>query len=224
MTCRTPGCELPVRSRGLCNTCYYNIIRGMDPTFDGRRIPNYIRFSLAPKDCATCGETKPTNKFHYSHNGLTDMCRLCYREAMLALVPKRSKKGFTKPKKPCAFGPCGRDAVSNGLCSGHNMQAWKGKELTPLEIKRHQDPDAQRECLACHLVKPLSQYYKHSNGHGWQGHCKACMTACGRVRQYINNGNPEAALEVAESLPESIRQKYVDQAMAAINGDVEANA
>lgn len=81
-------------------------------------------------------------------------------------------KGTPNTEPFCSFPNCGKPNRSKGLCGGHYAQLLKGKPLTPL-VKPPPDPTLPRECLTCHEVKPISEFYMRSDGLP-DRHCKRC--------------------------------------------------
>lgn len=82
-------------------------------------------------------------------------------------------KGTPNAEPFCSFPDCGKPNRSKGLCAGHDAQLRKGKPLTPLKAPLP-TPTQPRECLTCHKVKEVSEFYVRSDGLP-DRHCKVCV-------------------------------------------------
>lgn len=82
-------------------------------------------------------------------------------------------KGTPNTDPFCSFPDCGKPNRSKGLCGGHYAQLLKGKPLTPLKAPLP-DPTQPRECLTCHKVKEVSEFYVRSDALP-DRHCKVCV-------------------------------------------------
>jgi hypothetical protein len=80
------------------------------------------------------------------------------------------------PKPECLFSGCGRDEEVMGFCRTHYMQHWLGKRLTPIRSYSNDNVhDENRKCKTCGEWKEeATNYYRRSNGNGYQSECKTC--------------------------------------------------
>ena len=67
-------------------------------------------------------------------------------------------------KRQCSFEGCGRDHYSRGLCKGHRMQQYRGKDLAPLRRRNATDVRnelGQKRCSRCTAWLPEAVFHKN---------------------------------------------------------------
>ena len=184
------------------------------------------------KVCRTCGLDKPAAEFYTNNtNWLFKDCIKCHnarrkavRDAYRAAnpIPPRS---MADQNEPCAFPNCRHTATSRVVggpegrfCTTHGNQ-WR-KFGAMKEIRYHGNAnysDTHRRCTLCGEVKVNDEFYDRTDGVGKQGRCKTCALKISRVSALIRQDRLQEALEMAVTVPEPLRTKYVDKVTTAIN-------
>ncbi|MEU3599868.1 HNH endonuclease [Streptomyces sp. NPDC006798] len=87
-------------------------------------------------------------------------------------VSRLSRKVFVG----CFFEGCDKQSAAHGLCRGHLMQKYSGKELTPLRKRVIAQVDENgRTCTECDEHKPLEDFSLNSSGR-YRSKCRKCLS------------------------------------------------
>ena len=238
VTCQIEGCEnLGQKSsrngrrylkRGMCHKHYEKWRRRGDALAPDSRT-GHRKVNGPTKVCKGCKVEKDTEADFYKnkHGWVYTYCKKCHNKKTKAVYLRhRLDKGprVKIDRGECAFDGCAGKAKTrlvNGpegwYCGAHYNQWWNKKELHPLRrhvINAYKD-DEFRQCTVCFNIKSLEDYHFRVNGDR-QSVCKTCATQQARFHILRRAGRLDEALEKAQAMAESVREKYVDMVTDAI--------
>lgn len=105
------------------------------------------------------------------------------------------KRRVVSDRKDCKFDTCARPATSLDMCATHYSQHWNGRELTPIRGHNYLLNNKEIECISCHEVKTLDNFYTRPRGKDNQNRrltrrwCKPCLLEYNRINGYNGKKN-----------------------------------
>lgn len=231
-TCTIDGCNNKHKARGWCHTHYERWRNTGDPLSPSRRGRGRPAMTYGDtKKCGLCTETKPIGEYYSRPDGwVYKNCKKCVNAKRIA---KRIEQEITnptppKPKRavvsdnPCSYNSCTNQAKSHYLgtgpwCTTHYMQLSRGVPMQPVDPgRRSQINEDVRRCTGCARIKPQGAFYTRRNG-GAVTRCRECAGLISKFHNHVRAGRVEQALSLAESMPERLKNKYVDMALTLFN-------
>ena len=132
-----------------------------------------------------------------------------------------SKDRVRKKRPKCVLEWCSNPRNGATYCKAHEDHIKAGKEPQPLQARRPV-VDGKKECSACGVVKPVSEYNKHATG--IHPKCRECYNFTGRLARY--GLQPDELLELLSrpcdscGMDVALNRKHVDHhhASGAVRG------